>query len=165
MYLFVRWKAVMELQLIQCPDEEVFRYFRKMEEREYGDYLDGYVLNRPSAVFICMFYKGTWVGYALVESMKHLNVGMLLDDIWEEEEFERALEFVEKHLKENGYYLHVFEIFKPYQRKRLGTQAERSLMDVLQAPILLYTVAKSEYFWLKQGYESLDGEYYLYKIC
>lgn len=154
----------MNICFIQCPSKKVFSYVRKIKEKEQGDFLDEYVLNRSSVYFGKIFYDSKWVGYVVVESLNNLDVGFFLDDIWNEGKFIQAKKFVEKHIKEKGYFLHVLEIFEEYQGKGLGTKAERKLSELLQGSILLYTVANREHFWLKQGYQSLDGEYYLYKI-
>lgn len=153
----------MQVQLKRCPKENVFARLKEIIARREDEYLEEIVLKRSSSLFIEFYHKGTWIGFALLESLKHLSIGSLLDDIIEEEEFEKAYSYIEKHLKESGYYLHIFRIFEEYQHKGLGTQAERTLMLELNSPILLYSVSESLSFWEKVGYESLDGEYYYIK--
>lgn len=135
---------------------------RYKEIKQFEPYVSISIMMRDSIIWV-EFYndKKEWIGYAALELLEFMNVGLALSDIEDEVTFEKWLEFVKGELSD-GYYMHVFRIFEKHQERGYGKKAENKLFQKIRSLILLYTVAESESFWLHLGYGEMDN-YYMYK--
>lgn len=103
---------------------------------------------------IALDEKKNILGYILYSPYEKLNLGTVLDDLYEPDNFD----IYEKLLKtkySNGIYLKGLEVFDKHKYQGIGSLLFEEILK-LNVPILLYSLSDSLSYWHEKGFSMFE---------
>lgn len=98
------------------------------------------------------------IGSIHYQSLRSLTTA-LLEDL-DDEEAEVLYPLFKDFQMQDGYYIHELTITPAYRNQGIGAEVMGYLKKIINAPILLYSLADAECFWEKNGFQNIESYYY-----